>query len=369
MAKDFIFHDESDYFNTRKDHRQERKAAQKRDRSKYKKTDREKMQATPELPEKELKEGIVTSIRPQQFSVSSGDSIFVCSLRGFLKKENKEQKNLVVVGDRVLFDPSSQGEGVIHTVLERHSVLSRLDHLSQQKEHLLAANVDQLFITVSVVDPLLRPTIIDRYLIAAIKGNLHPIIICNKIDLLDDPSYQEDEREMQREILLECEKAYNAIGCPFIPVSSKTGVGIDIITKMLKDKISVFSGQSGTGKSSIINATTGLDLKVGKTVLRTRKGTHTTSSTQLLPLSFGGWCIDTPGIKSFGVWDLQEEDLKEYFVEIADAAMGCKFPDCQHLGEPGCKIPDALEAGTISPLRYESYLTLLSSLKQDHLRR
>lgn len=369
MAKDFIFHDESDYFDTRKDHRHERKAAQKRDRSKYKKTDREKVQAVPELSEKELKEGIVTGIRPQQFFVSSGNSTFICSLRGFLKKENTAQKNLVVVGDRVLFEPNSPTEGVIYTVLERKSVLSRLDHLSQQKEHLLAANVDQLFITISVVDPLLRPAIIDRYLIAAIKGNLHPVIICNKIDLLDDPAYGDFEREVQKEILLECETAYNAIGYPFVPVSSKTGVGIDSIARMMKDKISVFSGQSGTGKSSIINAATGLDLKVGKTVLRTRKGSHTTSSTQLLPLASGGWCIDTPGIKSFGVWDLQEEDLKEYFVEIAEASAGCKFPDCQHLGEPGCKIPDAIVAGTISELRFESYLTLLSSLKQDHLRR
>lgn len=137
----------------------------------------------------------------------------------------------------------------------------------------------------------------------------------------------------------------------------------------MKDRVSVFSGQSGTGKSSLINTIAGFDLKVGKTVTATRKGSHTTSFTQLLPLPFGGWCIDTPGIKSFGVWELQEQDLRGYFEEIHEASRGCKFPDCRHQEEPGCAIAQAIEDGKISILRYASYLSLLESIKKEHLRR
>jgi ribosome biogenesis GTPase / thiamine phosphate phosphatase len=368
MNDDFIFHDENEYFTLKKESRQARKRARKQDRSKYKKTDLGKRTQPPTKQPSSLKRGLVLRIRPQQFFVFSDDAITVCSLRGSLKKETTKQKNLVIVGDYVWFEPVDT-EGVIHSVEERKSVLSRADHLSQQKEHFIAANVDQVFITISVLDPPLRAPIIDRYLIAANKGNLHPIIVCNKIDLLDSPDYEEDERQEARQTLYECEKIYQSIGYPFLLVSAKTDIGIDQLRACMKDRISVFSGQSGSGKSSIINAATGLELKVGKTVSRTRKGSHTTSSAELLELAFGGWCIDTPGIKSFGVWDLQKEDLSYYFVEINQEAINCKFPNCHHRGEPGCAIPLAIEEGRISGLRYESYLSLLSQLKQEHLRR
>lgn len=367
---DFVHHEESDFFDVRKDSRMERKMAKKRDRSKYKKTDQDKLQKK-ELPvcDEALKRGIVTLIRPEQFFVDDNGSCYICSLRGALKKETSKLKNLVIVGDVVNFAPTGPETGTIVSVEPRKSVLSRADHLSQQKEHLIAANVDQVFITVSVMDPPLRVTIVDRYLIAAEKGELRPIIVCNKIDLLDDPNYSEEDRERQEEMMQECSKVYNGIGITFLEISATTGAGLDKIADLMKDRISVFSGQSGTGKSSLINGATGFDLKVGKTVAATRKGSHTTSFTQLLALPFGGWCIDTPGIKSFGVWDLKEQDLRHYFGEIDEESRRCKFPDCRHQGEPGCVIPQALEEGRISPLRYDSYLTLLQSLKQEHLRR
>lgn len=362
----FIHHEESDYFNIRKDARNERKMAQRKDRSKYKKTDQEKQTAP---IEKGSHQGIITLIRPEQFFVFSEGTTYICSLRGALKKETQKLKNLVIVGDLVNFDVTGSEAGVIVSVEPRKSVLSRADHLSQQKEHLIAANVDQVFITVSVMDPPLRAPIVDRYLIAAQKGSLKAIIVCNKIDLLDDPDYAEAERERQREILQDCVQIYKAIDITFIEVSAKTGQGISEIAALMKDRVSVFSGQSGTGKSSLINGATGLDLRVGKTVAATRKGSHTTTYTQLLPLASGGWCIDTPGIKSFGVWDLKEQDLRSYFDEIQEAAAGCKFPDCRHLGEPGCAIPEAIEEGKISLQRFESYLALLASIQQEHLRR
>jgi len=365
----FIYHDEDDYFDTKKESRKIRKLAKKKDRSKYKKTDSDKQKQAIVLPDLPLKRGIVTTIRPQQFFVLNDEKTIICSLRGALKKENQKQKNLVIVGDFVGFEDLGDGTGVIHTIDERKSVLSRASHLSQQKEHLIAANVDIVLITVSVVDPPLRAPIIDRYIIAATKGNLTPVIICNKIDLLDDPEYDEGKREEERQALYEYENIYNAIGYPFISVSAKTEIGMDAVRAIMKDKICVFSGQSGAGKSSIINATVGLDLKVRKTVSRTKKGAHTTSHAQLFMLDFGGACLDTPGIKSFGVWDLLQQDLRSYFVEIAEEGLSCKFPNCSHRGEPGCAIPQAIEEKKISLFRYNSYLALLDELQQEHLRR
>jgi ribosome biogenesis GTPase / thiamine phosphate phosphatase len=368
MQKDeFIFHEESDYFDTKKEGRQARKLAQKKDRSKYKKTDQNKTQS--ELHDLTLEKGIVVRIQPQQFFVSHEGKTTICSLRGSLKKETTKKKNIVIVGDYVRFQESGDGTGVIYSVEERKSVLSRADHLSQQREHLIAANIDQVIITISVMDPPLRGAIIDRYLIAANKGNLHPIIVCNKIDLLDDPNFPEEKRAEERELLEEYQKIYASIGFRFLPISTKTGAGIDALIACMKDKVSVFSGQSGAGKSSLINSATGLDIRVRQTVQRTKKGAHTTSSATLYPLSFGGWCIDTPGIKSFGVWDLVESDIRGYFSEIDEESTGCKFPDCRHTGEPGCAIPRAIEEGTISILRYSSYLSLLASVQQEHLRR
>lgn len=368
--KQFIHHEESDFFDTSKDARQERKRAKKRDRSQYKKTDQDKLLKKETIVSEEgLKKGIVTTIRPEQFIVDHEGKNFTCSLRGSMKKDKTKLKNLVIVGDVVHFIETGPNAGAIASIEPRKSVLSRADHLSQKREHLIAANVDQVFITVSVIDPPLRITIVDRYLIAAEKGSLRPVILCNKTDLLDNPSYPEEERFIQREILDECKAVYKDLGIVFLEISAATGAGIDELKSIMKDRISVFSGQSGSGKSSIINRATGLDLKVGKTVAATRKGSHTTSAATLMPLDFGGWCIDTPGIKSFGVWDLKEQDLRRYFDEIHAESGNCKFPDCRHDEDPGCAIPKAIEEGRVSLLRYESYLTLLRSLQQKHLRR
>lgn len=368
--KDFIHHEESDYFDTSKDAKQERKMAKKRDRSQYKKTDQNKLEKREvALPEANLKKGIVTTIRPELFIVECDGVLYTCVLRGLLKKDKKKLKNLVIVGDVVYFEETGPQTGAIATIEPRKSVLSRADHLSQQREHLIAANVDQVFITVSVIDPPLRINIADRYLIAAEKGGLKPIIICNKIDLLTSSDYPEEEREVEREILDECKAVYSDLGITFLEISAETGEGIDALKGLMKDRISVFSGQSGSGKSSIINSLAGMDLKVGRTVAATRKGAHTTSNAQLLAMPFGGWCIDTPGIKSFGVWDLKEQDLRSYFDEIHAESSKCKFPDCRHDNEPDCAIPKAIEEGRISLLRFESYLTLLRSLQSKHLRR
>lgn len=366
--KDFVHYEESDFFDIRKESRQVRKIATRRDRSKYKKTDTDKRKKSEEVPHSTLgafRRGVVCSIRGHDIIVQADGEQHICTLRGVIKKEKSHLKNLIIVGDFVQFDEQNS----IAFIEERKTVLSRADHLSQQREHLIAANIDQVLITISVVDPAFRPPIIDRYLAAAVKGGLHPVILCNKIDLFDNPIYPEWDRQKQKELLQECEKVYTSIGVPFIPLSIVTLEGLDRLCAVMKDRISVFSGQSGTGKSSLINATCGLNLKVGRTVLSSKKGAHTTSFAELIALPAGGFVVDTPGIKSFGVWGLEAAELRTLFVDIAQAAKECKYQNCFHKGEDGCAIPKAIEEGIVSPIRYASYLNLLESLENEHLRR
>lgn len=362
---------EAEYFkDDRKHSRMERKIASAKDRSKYKKTDREKWQKNKELHQniklakEDLLKGRVLSINPQGIIVECDNEIYTCSLRGLLKKDKTQFKNLVTVGDFVLFQKTEGTEGLIAHVEPRRSILSRADNLSRRQEQLIAANIDLVLITTSVVNPPIKPSLVDRYIIAARKGQMEPIIVVNKIDLLDDPSASE-EQEIYEEFL----KAYQTAGVTVIPVSVINSQGLDELKKIMKDRASVFSGQSGVGKSSLINAITGQTLKVGKVVDRTKKGAHTTTTTQLLPLEFGGWCIDTPGIKSFGVWNLEKEEVEQYFSEIYELGHQCKFPDCSHTHEKDCAVLQAAEIGQLSLLRLASYHYLLDALSQEHLRR
>ena len=361
---------EAEYFgDDRKLSKREAKMASAKDRSKYKKTDREKFQSPKKIDKEKLLQGRVLSIESEGIVVEHEGKTIICKLRGLLKKEKNQAKNLVAVGDVVWFENSVPGEGVIAHVDQRRSVLSRADNLSRRKEQVIAANIDQVIITVSVVAPNLRPAIVDRYIIAAHKGNMTPIIVVNKIDLLDDISIDPILRENEKELFQDFLTAYQVAGLQVIPISATTGDGLETLKKAMEGKASVFSGQSGVGKSSLINALTGLTLRIGKIVDRTNKGAHTTSTTQLLPLEQGGWCIDTPGIRSFGLWDLERDEVEQYFTEIHEKGKKCRFPDCTHLQEEGCAVLSAVKRGKIAPMRYDSYQLLMETISQEHLRR
>lgn len=344
-----------------------RKLVMAKDRSKYKKTD-QKMLQKQEAPKNRdgLLKGRVLSIMSQGMIVQQDSSLYNCALKGILKKDKGAQKNLVAVGDFVLFEKSNDNEGIIVHVETRHSILSRADNLLRRKEQLIAANIDQVLITVSVMHPPLKTFIVDRYIIATEKGGMEPIIVVNKIDLLDDESYPEEIREMERALYSDFVEAYRKVNIKVISVSASSGVGLDELKEVMKDKASVFSGQSGVGKSSLINAMIGSNLRIGDVVEKTRKGSHTTTMAQLMPLDFGGWCIDTPGIKSFGLWNLQKDEVEAYFPEIHQVGEGCQFPDCSHTHEKNCAVIKSVEEGAISPLRFTSYLYLLESLGQVH---
>ena len=351
----------SHYFpETKKEGRKMRKIASRTDRSKFKKTDLNKGKAV------EAKEGTVRgrvlSIPADEILVDVAGTVYRCTLRGVLKKEKTRKKTIVVVGDFVQVEILSAETGVIHAVDKRTSFLSRAESLKHQKEQLIAANIDQVLITVSVVDPLLRPSLVDRYIIATVKGNMRPVIVVNKVDLL--PSNMEE-----KSLLNTFEEAYGSLGFVLIKTCAETGEGLDQLKEVMKDHSSVFSGQSGVGKSSLINAITGLHLQVGETVSKTKKGAHTTTTANLIPLTFGGFCIDTPGIKSFGMWDLEVIEVQEHFPDILKFKSACRYPNCIHIHEPECAVKEALETGSLHKTRYDSYQALINTLEEEHRNR
>lgn len=352
----------------RKSSKIERKRISDKDRSKYKKTDLDKQRKVTEI-NPDWKRGRVISIVPEGILVATKEGNMTCSIRGTLKKEKSQYKNLVTVGDEVFFEEKSPGEGLIMAVEPRRTVLSRADNLSRRKEQLIAANIDQVLITTSVVSPALKAPLVDRYIIATEKGKMEPIVVVNKIDLLKSGDLNDPLIQAEKELYEAFIEGYRQVGIPVISVSAETGEGMDLLKAAMKDKSSVFSGQSGVGKSSLINAVTEYQLEVGDVVEKTKKGAHTTTTARLLPLSYGGWCIDTPGIKSFGVWELDLGEIEGYFSEIFKKGHSCHYPDCSHLLEAECAVIEAVEKGEISIVRYLSYLALMESVSQEHTRR
>jgi ribosome biogenesis GTPase / thiamine phosphate phosphatase len=373
MAKkdfdEFLFEEEF-HEKVKKELKKQKKLLKKKDQSKYKKTDIEKDQPSAPSSKKELSQGRIISISGEGTLVVSENNTYLCSVRGALKNKFSKDKNIIAIGDLVNFAIENKNTGAIIDVLDRFSTLIRVDPVRKKKQT-LAANIDQVLITTSVVQPFLKPALVDRYIIATLQGNMKPIILINKIDLLEgsSPDFSKEEIENEKKLYQDFLKAYHKIGIPIIPFSCITGEGIDHLRKIMKDKASVFSGQSGTGKSSIINKILGTDLKTGAVVKKTYKGAHTTTSANLIPLEEGGFCIDTPGIKSFGLWELKKEEVKNYYPEFLPYSENCKYINCMHLNEPDCKVKQAVENNEISALRFDSYRSLIIESEEDNKNR
>lgn len=270
---------------------------------------------------------------------------YECTIRGVLRTLARDSRNVVVTGDRVLFRQEGDDyQGVIERVEPRHGILSRN---SQGREHILVANIDQVLIVASAADPELKPNLIDRYLVMAERHDIKPIICINKTDLVNVADLQH------------VAAVYSHLGYPVILTSIADGRGIDLLRQYLSGRQTAVSGQSGVGKSSLLNCVdSSLDLHTSDVSDFSSKGRHTTRRARLLPLQTGGWVADTPGIRQFELWDIMLEEVDGYFIEFRPFIRYCRFPDCTHIHEANCGVKDAVEQGLIVRERYESYLRI-----------
>lgn len=266
-----------------------------------------------------------------------------CHVRRLLKTMTIDGRNVVAVGDMVWFRPVGD-EGVIEVVGPRQGSLTRG---YRHKEHVVVANVDQLLIVSALAEPGLKLPLIDRYLISAVRGGIRPVIVLNKADLVDLAPYQW--------II----GLYTQLGYEVVATSAADGRGVDRLQTILAQGTTAFSGQSGVGKSSLLNALQpGLNLRVREVSGWTAKGKHTTTTAELIRLESGGYVVDTPGLRQFELWNVEPGEIEAHFVEFRPYIPRCKFPDCSHTHESECAVKEAIYWGQIHPGRYESYLKL-----------
>jgi len=283
-----------------------------------------------------------------------GEDRVRCTLRKSLFRSHEGFTLPIAVGDRVAVTVFGPRDAVVEDVLPRTAWLARRQQESGL-EQVLVANLDQVLIVVSLAEPAFRPRLIDRILVAAGRGGFRALIVFNKVDLLVDRGPFEEFITL-----------YEGLGYPTWCTSAVTGEGIPRLAEALCGQTTVLTGQSGVGKSTLLNAVQpGLDLRAAAVSEKWGKGRHTTTSTTLIPLQMGGYVADTPGVRSFGIAGLEPSDVGIFFPDFAPYIDDCRFRECTHDHEPQCAVMAALEARRIHPHRYESYLRILSGMDDD----
>jgi ribosome biogenesis GTPase len=297
-------------------------------------------------------QGLVIKSTGSWYQVHAEDGeIYDCRIKGKFRIKGIQTTNPIAVGDQVNFElePNS-GNGVIDKLHDRKNYIIRKSINLSKQAQIIAANMDQAFLVVTLASPRTSLGFIDRFLATAEAYRIPAVLIFNKLDLFNDAGL---------EILEDYKAIYENIGYPCYTVSALEGTNIHIIEDLLKDKTTLFSGHSGVGKSSLINALMpDLDIKTGEVSEASDKGQHTTTFAEMHELPFGGYLIDTPGIRELGIFDIRPEELGHYFVEMRALLNQCKFHNCRHVNEPGCAVIKAVEEGEIDLSRYESYLSI-----------
>jgi ribosome biogenesis GTPase len=287
----------------------------------------------------------------RRFVVSTRDGTFDCELRGRFRSGGSRATATVVAGDRVTISVEQPPYGTIETLLPRQNKISRPDVANPDREQVIVANCDQLVVVASAVQPRLKPRAIDRFLLSAERNDMDGVVVINKIDLATTDTHNH------------VAKIYESIGYQVVQTSVVEGRGIDRLRAMLQLKTSIFVGHSGVGKSSLLNSLQpGLAVATGAISDATGLGVHTTITVELHPLEFGGYIVDTPGIRVISLWEATIEELPDLFREFRPHQAQCKFRQCMHIGEPGCKVVEAVGKGAISPERYDSYRRIRQSL-------
>lgn len=281
---------------------------------------------------------------------SATGSVFDSRLRGKLRLKGVRTTNPVSVGDIVDYETDETGEALITEIHPRKNYIIRRSPNLSKEAHIIAANIDQAALVVTLFDPVTNFEFIDRFLVTCQAYSIPATLILNKTDLAYGyPEAVDNFREV-----------YSLAGYPILEVSAATGEGVDKVAEFLKDKTTLFSGNSGVGKSTLIKRIEpAADVRMGEISKAHHKGRHTTTFAQMYPLSEGGFIIDTPGIKGFGLIDIDPAELYQFFPELMRYAADCQYYNCTHTHEPGCAVEEAVAGGKISESRYISYLKIL----------
>lgn len=296
-------------------------------------------------------QGVVVKSTGSWYSVLTNDGVQLdCRIRGKFRIQGLKSTNPVAVGDRVLLDLNGE-DYLISKILERKNYIIRKSVNLSKQVHIIAANIDQAFLIVTLASPTTSVGFIDRFLVTAEAYQIPTVLVFNKVDL-----YDEFDREYHDEIV----QMYTNSGYECIETSALDQMNIDLLTTKMTAKVTLLSGHSGVGKSTLVNVIDPvLDLVTQQVSEAHNKGMHTTTFAEMYPLHFGGFIIDTPGIKGFGLVDVSEFELADYFPEILRLKGQCKFHNCKHVNEPKCAVKEAVALDEIHPVRYDSYLSIL----------
>lgn len=277
-------------------------------------------------------------------------------MRGKFRLDNIQHTNPIAVGDFVDYEIDNEGNGVINKIHERKNYIIRKSVNLSKKTHIIASNIDRAFLVVTVNNPKTSYGFIDRFLVTAEAYHIPATLVFNKMD-----TYNEE----QLEVVEDYKFVYESLGYQTTEVSAISGLNLEKFKSELKDTIALFAGHSGVGKSTLLNALNpNLTIKTAEVSDFNQKGQHTTTFAEMHEWPFGGFCIDTPGIKEFGLVDMEKEEIQNYFPEIFAKKSECKFDNCLHLNEPKCAVIEAVENGEIASSRFESYVGFLDEIEK-----
>lgn len=278
--------------------------------------------------------------------------VVMCRLRGKIRLDGLRTTNPVAVGDLVNYEKERDKETcVIDKILPRTNVIVRKSVNLSKESHVIASNIDQAILVATIAQPRTSTGFIDRFTVTAEAYHIPVVIVFNKCDI-----YNAEQNEQAEELM----KVYNSIGYQSFAISAKTGYNCDRLENIMKDRMSMLSGHSGVGKSALVNKLDpSLNIRVGEISEVHEKGKHTTTFAQMYELGFGGYIIDTPGIKEFALYDMEKETLAQRFPEMRALMHNCRFNNCTHVHEPHCAIKNAVEQGVIADWRYENYCNMM----------